>query len=617
MCAIVGIWRKYNRVTESDVEAMRDTMLHRGPDGAGTYLDVQSNVGLGHRRLAIIDLSEAGKQPMLNTNEEIALVLNGEIYNYRILRQQAEAWGYRFKSTTDTEVVIAWYERYGIECLQYLRGMFAFALWDAKRHVLLLARDRLGIKPLYVYKDAETFAFASEIRAFHALNFFDKTIDVSALFDFFSYQYIPAPKSIFRNVRKMMAGHYGILNTKTGDFSTKCYWRLPKNHNDGGLIDRQVVDQVDDLLREAVALHLISDVPVGAFLSSGLDSSAVVAMAARNEPNLATFTVNFDEKKHRNEGSHAQQLANALGVQHQIITLQRFNFEEFTEKFVDVYDEPFGDTSGIPTYIMCQAAAKSVKVALSGDGGDEVFGGYIPNYISSLKSTKFGFMSGVAYQLLQAMPMKFGSSILHRQLTSRQQMIESAMLLRRGQKRLLFNQEALQAANLDPTKYDDAWKFNDFQKSEHHNYVRERMEMDMLSWLPEKMLTKVDRASMAHSIEVRIPLIDHLLVEFMFSLPSIYQWHPEKGGKWVEREVLGRYAPASLIDRPKQGFSIPLNQWTKQLESQWLEQIRESQIVRHGVFSWRGIKMADTRSSLVRWMLINVAIWSNRYSWSL
>ncbi|MCC7438552.1 MAG: asparagine synthase (glutamine-hydrolyzing) [Armatimonadetes bacterium] len=616
MCAIVGLWRKHSRIVESDIEVMRDTMRHRGPDGAGLYLDRQSNVALGHRRLAIIDLSEAGKQPMLNTNEDIALVLNGEIYNYRTLRQQAETWGYRFKSTTDTEVIIALYERYGVECLQYLRGMFAFALWDSKRHQLLLARDRIGIKPLYVYQDSETIAFASEVRAFQALTFFDKTIDVSALFDFFSYQYIPAPKSIFRNVQKLMAGHYVIINTKTEEKITKCYWNLPKDNHSVALTSCQVVDKVDEILRESVALHLISDVPVGAFLSSGIDSSIVVAIAAKKESDLATFTVNFNEKNHRNEGVYAKQLADTFGVRHQIITMQRMDFEEFTEKFADIYDEPFGDTSGIPTYLMCQAAARSVKVALSGDGGDEVFGGYVANYIPMLNSTKRTFASGIAHQLIQTMPVKFGSSILYRQLSLQQKMIESTMLLRRGQKRLIFNQDALQASNLDPTKYDDAWKFHAFQKKRGHDYVRERMEMDMLSWLPEKMLTKVDRASMAHSLEVRIPLIDHLLVDFMFRLPSNYQWHPEKGGKWVEREVLERYVSASLINRPKQGFSIPLNEWTKQLGMRWVEQVRESQIVRNGIFSWRGIKMADTRSSLVQWMIVNVAIWSNRYSWS-
>lgn len=616
MCAIVGLWRKHSRIVESDIEVMRDTMRHRGPDGAGIYLDRQSNVALGHRRLAIIDLSEAGKQPMLNTNEDIALVLNGEIYNYRTLRQQAETWGYRFKSTTDTEVIIALYERYGVECLQYLRGMFAFALWDSKRHQLLLARDRIGIKPLYVYQDLETIAFASEVRAFQALTFFDKTIDVSALFDFFSYQYIPAPKSIFRNVQKIMAGHYIIINTKTEEKITKCYWDLPKDNHGVALTSCQVVDKVDEILRESVALHLISDVPVGAFLSGGIDSSTVVAIAAKKESDLATFTVNFNEKNHRNEGDNAKQIADTLGVRHQIITMQGMDFEEFTEKFADVYDEPFGDTSGIPTYLMCQAAARSVKVALSGDGGDEVFGGYVANYIPMLNATKRTFASGIAHQLIQAMPVKFGSSILYRQLSLQQKMIESTMLLRRGQKRLIFNQDALQASNLDPTKYDDAWKFHAFKKKRGHDYVRERMEMDMLSWLPEKMLTKVDRASMAHSIEVRIPLVDHLLVDFMFRLPSSYQWHPEKGGKWVEREVLERYVSASLINRPKQGFSIPLNEWTKQLGTRWVEQVRESQIVRNGIFSWRGIKMADTRSSLVQWMIVNVAIWSNRYSWS-
>lgn len=618
MCGITGLWKRHERITQTEIEQMRDTMTHRGPNGAGTYIDSKNNIGLGHRRLSIIDLSDAGAQPMISNSGNTVLVFNGEIYNYHSLRQQAKSWGYKFKSTTDTEVIIALYEQYGVKCLHYLRGMFAFALWDAKQQQLFLARDRVGIKPLYIYQDDVTVAFASELRAFQALPLFNKEINVSALFDLFSYQYIPSPKSVYSHIHKLMSGHYALFTTNTRQFSTTCYWSLPKAQPDNLLTTSQVINHLDELIHDSIHSHLVGDVQIGAFLSGGLDSSTIATIASKYNPDIATFTVNFDSKIKKNEGINARELAEFLNIQNQVITLKGTNFEHFTDKFVDIYDEPFGDTSGIPTYEICGVAAQSVKVALSGDGGDEVFGGYISGYLPSLKSNRRNpYVSKIAQWVLHSLPTKFGSSIFYNQLSLEQKIIESALLLRRGQKRLIFNPDALQVTNIDPQKYDDAWKFSNLQQTDDQDYIRKRMEMDILTWLPEKMLTKVDRASMAQSLEVRVPFLDHLLVEFIFQLPSLYQWHPEKGGKWLLREALSKYVPASVINRPKQGFSVPLNEWKHQAGAPWFERVRESRIVRDGVFSWPGIQKADTRSALVQWMLVNVAVWSDKYSWSL
>jgi len=619
MCAIAGLWKKNDKITQTEIERMRDTMVHRGPNGSGLYIDHSNNIGLGHRRLSIIDLSDAGTQPMISNSGKIALVFNGEIYNYHALREQAKFWGYKFKSSTDTEVIIALYEQYGLECLHYLRGMFALALWDVERQQLLLARDRVGIKPLYLYEDGMTFGFASEIRAFQSLSIFDKKIDVSALFDFFSYQYIPAPKSVYSHIRKLMAGHYALFTASTGQLSIIRYWHLPKPCQPDQLSESDVIDQVDELISDAVRSHLVSDVPIGAFLSGGLDSSTIVTMAARHQQSLSTFTVDFDSKNQLNEGNYARELADYLNIsRHKILTLKGDQFEYFTERFVEIYDEPFGDTSGIPTYELCGEAAKDVKVILSGDGGDEVFGGYIPNYIPLLKQSHSYFcLSKIAQQFMRLMPTKMGYSILYKQLPLQQKIIESALLLRYGQKKMIFSKDALQAAKINSRIYNDAWQFSYIQEDGCEDYIRKRMEMDILSWLPEKMLTKVDRASMSNSLEVRVPFLDHLIVEFMFKLPSTYQWHPQKGGKWVVREILSRYVPDSVTNRPKQGFSIPLNSWKQQAGEAWFERVRDSRIVRDGVFSWNGIKFADTRSSLVQWMIVNVAAWSDRYSWTL
>ncbi|MBK8910016.1 MAG: asparagine synthase (glutamine-hydrolyzing) [Chlorobi bacterium] len=618
MCGIVGLWKKNERITQSEIELMRDTMIHRGPDGAGCYIDTVNNVGFGHRRLSIIDLSDAGVQPMMNNKEDIIVVFNGEIYNYRALRQESESWGYKFNSATDTEVIIALYERYGIDCLQHFRGMFSFALWDVKQQRLLLARDRLGIKPLYIYNDGSAFAFSSELRGFQPLNFFNKKIDVSALFDFFSYQYIPSPKSIFCHVRKLMAGHYAVFSTITRQLTVAPYWKLPESQNELQLSTPQIIDRVDELIKDAVRSHLVSDVPVGAFLSGGMDSSTIVTMASKYKSNLTTFTVNFNSKNKIDEGNNARELADFLHLHHNILTLKGNDFEHFTDRFAEIYDEPFSDTSGIPIYEICGAAARSVKVALSGDGGDEIFGGYVQNYMPLLDhSRRYSWIAGMAQKIMHTLPTKFGSSILYNQLSLQQRIIESTLLLRWGQKRMIFNRDVLRQSNINPRRYNDAWRFSDFQDVDDVNYVRKRIEMDVLAWLPEKMLTKVDRASMAQSLEVRVPLLDHKLVEFIFQLPSLYQWHPTRGGKWVLREVLSNYVPASVINRPKQGFSVPLNEWRQQVGSRWFDRVRESRIVRDGVFSWPGIKMADTRSVLVQWMIVNVAVWSDKYSWSV
>jgi len=614
MCGIVGLWNLDDRISPDDVASMRDTLAHRGPDAAGLRIDAEANVGFGHRRLSILDLSDAGAQPMTSDSGRTMIVLNGEIYNYRDLREEALAWGCSFRSHSDTEVVLAYYERFGISCLERFRGMFALALWDRSERVLHLVRDRVGIKPVYYYWDGRTFAFASECRAFQALDRFERRLDVTALYDYFTYQYIPPPKTIFRNVRKLEAGTMLTFEPDERRIRTARYWTLP-DVGTGTVEPDEAIDRADAMVREAIEYHLVSDVPVGTFLSGGLDSSTVTALAAQHLPGLNAFTVDFDVA-HRSEAGDAAVLAEHLGLNHHIVRMEGREFEAFSERFVDIYDEPFGDTSGLPTYVVSALAAGKVKVALSGDGGDEVFGGYVPMFRRLVDDGgAVARFPGLTSRALYHLPVKFGARFLQMRLPAAQRVQESPVYLRSGQKRPFFSTEALHDYHIG-RDYDDTWFFTrNLDRS--GDPIRDRMALDFYTWLPEKMLTKVDRASMANSLEVRVPLLDHRLVEFMFSLPRDCQWNPERGAKWVLRGVLDRHVPPELTRRPKRGFTIPLNEWLGDSRDFWSERLRSSRIVREGVLSQRKLPYADTRSPLTRWLLLNIALWSDRYSWSL
>ncbi len=614
MCGIVGIWKKDARVEPGELAELRDSLAHRGPDAADAYIDIGANLGLGHRRLSILDLSAAGSQPMRTPDGRIHIVLNGEIYNFRELRAEAEGWGYRFVSHTDTEVVLAFYERHGIASLERLRGMFALAIWDTRRGVLHLVRDRVGIKPLYYYWDGRTFAFASESRAFQTLPCFDRSLDVSALYDYFTYQYIPSPKSIFARVRKLEAGGRLEFEPSALRLDLRRYWTLPEL----GLeeqSDADVTARVDGLLEDAVRSHLVSDVPVGAFLSGGLDSSTVVALASRYISGLSAFTVDFDVRS-RSEGEDAAKLAGHLGLDHRIVTMPGEEFARLAEKFAEIYDEPFGDTSGLPTLAVSALARSSVKVALSGDGGDEVFGGYVPIYRNLIcDDPGMPLLSGMAGRALYGLPTKLGARMLQRNLRHGDRVRESPVFLRSGQKRLFFSRSLLGDHGLG-SDYDDTWYFRR-DLSTAADPIRQRMLLDFHTWLPEKMLTKVDRASMANSLEVRVPLLDHPLVEYMFSLPTRFHWNAVDGPKWVLRRVLDSHVPPEVTRRPKRGFSIPIHEWTGAHRGYMNERIMESRLMREGIFSRGRLRFADTRSPLTRWLLLNAAVWSDRYKWTL
>lgn len=517
MCGIAGIWRREAPVQEAELHAFCAALRHRGGDGESIWLHPTGHLGLAHCRLAILDLSPAAAQPMHSPSGRTSIVYNGEIYNFRELRRQASARGWRFRSQSDTEVIVALYEQCGIAAVEALRGMFAFALWDELEQRLWLVRDRLGIKPLYYYWDGTCFAFGSEIGVFRALTGFDARLDVTALWDFLSYHYIPPPKTIYAGVRKLEAGSWLCVEPEKGMLKQQRYW-CPPAAEEEPLELPQAESQLDALLSEVVAEHLVADVPLGAFLSGGVDSSLVVAYARRHCP-VRVFTVDFDVPA-KSERSFAEAVARTLGVSQRLVRVRGEDFLPSVEEFVEAYGEPFGDSSGIAVMAVCRAARTDVKAVLSGDGGDELFAGYIRT-AADFGQRRIPVRSAhIAPWLLRKLPTLHGQRWLRALLPGVEQLLYLPVWMLSGQKRRIFSAEV---SALVPADYDEVWFLRRFLHP-GLSPLRQRLLLDLQTWLPEKMLVKVDRASMRVGLEVRVPLLDHRLVEWVCRVPESLLW---------------------------------------------------------------------------------------------
>ncbi len=557
MCGIVGQVGDAGSIRADDVVRARDAMVHRGPDDAGVYVNADASVGLGHRRLSIIDLSPAGRQPMTNRSGTLWLTFNGEIYNFRRLRAELERAGHVFASGTDSEVILHAYEEWGPDSVRRLHGMFAYALWDERRRVLLLARDRLGIKPLHYWQDGRRLSFGSELRAVIADRRVPRALDESAIYDFFTYQYVPTPKTIYAGVRKLPAGHYAVLEGQR--LTLTRYWDLRLEPR--VLSPDDACAAVRARLAQGVEEHLVADVPVGVLLSGGMDSSAVTAMAMRcaTRP-LHTFTIGFDVREH-SEADHARALAAALGTQHHELTVTREMADGLTRRVIDLYDEPYADGSAIPTLLVSQLARRHVTVALSGEGGDEVFGGY--NW----------YTHWLRLQDRVALPAPLRRALFG---------VPARLLPRgaRGQWTLamkaadpLERYARLMGAFLGPEKrrvlapgflrrfrdYDDLWYLRQHWRPDLDPMLRLQY-LDLQTYLPDDLLTKFDRATMAVSLEGRVPLLDHELIELVLSLPAAVR-NPGHEKKALLKRVMADVLPAEVLTRRKQGFSVPWYAW--------------------------------------------------------
>lgn len=585
MCGIFG-WLGQG-LDCAAASAMRDVLYHRGPDDAGQWHDADANVWLGHRRLAIMDLSHAGHQPMLSASGRYVIVFNGEVFNFTELRKELEQRGCTFRGHSDTEVMLAALEVWGLEyALERFVGMFAFALYDRWENVLWLVRDRLGIKPLYyAVKDGE-LAFSSELSALRGLPWLDQTLDMDALAAYFRYLCVPAPATILRGARKLSAGT--LLRWDGKEATLRCYWDVRSVMRAGRAQPLQcsfaeAADELDVRLRRAVAMRMESDVPLGAFLSGGVDSSLVTAlMQAESSRPVRTFCIGFAEKSH-DESPYARAVARYLGTDHYEHRLLPNELLTLVPQAGTAYDEPFADSSSLPSYLLSRFAREHVTVALSGDGGDELYGGY-PRYFWAGRIERAKGLLGPMLvhglgRTLQRSPAWIWDSVLaplgRRRLAGADGL--ATRVSRLGGYLVSSSEEVYQRMvavwQPPPLLAPEAVELGpDLAKFPEGSWAERMMAVDQANFLPDDILTKMDRASMAVSLEVRVPLLDHSLVEWSWRVPTVYKFSGQGDrGKLLLREVLYRYVPRELIERPKMGFGMPLAGWLRQELRPWVE----------------------------------------------
>lgn len=589
MCGLTGYWKTGGgdaNEMQTQVGRMADALVHRGPDDSGTWVDADCGLALGFRRLAILDLTPAGHQPMRSSSGRYVIVFNGEVYNFAELRKELEALGGRFQGGSDTEVMLAAIEAWGVEAAtKRFVGMFAFALWDRKERCLSLARDRLGKKPLYYGWAGQTFLFGSELKALRAHPDSRADVDRGALWLFLRQCYVPAPYSIYKGIMSLPPGCIVRIDSpavRSG--APQPYWSLREVAERGARepftgSDSEATDRLDVLLQDAVRLRMIADVPLGAFLSGGVDSSTVVAlMQAQSSRPVKTFSIGFSESGY-DEAQHAKAVAKHLGTDHKELYVTPAHAQAVIPRLAEIYDEPFADMSQIPTFLVSELARKSVTVSLSGDGGDELFAGYDRYYETELYWNKVNLFPAPLRRLIgRAMNAAPAGSRIGRRLRSYSEVFRAKSaeeLFLRGVSQWRAVSEIVIDGSVPPTVFTEPSRW-----PEGCGIIERLQYIDSMSYLPDDIFTKVDRASMAVSLEARVPLTDHRVVEFGWSLPQRLKLRGSRG-KWVLREVLHRYVPRALVERPKMGFSVPVGQWLRGPLRDWGEALLDERRLRN------------------------------------
>jgi len=607
---------------------MTDAIVHRGPDDSGAWVDAETGVALGHRRLSILDLSPQGHQPMASPSGRYVIAFNGEIYNYRALRKELEcppspqpypvageavvSW----RGHSDTEVMLAAFERWGVEgALSRFNGMFAFALWDRRERVLHLARDRIGEKPLYYGWMGNTLLFGSELKALKAHPAWRGEIDRGAVALYMRHTYIPAPYSIYQGIRKLLPAHVlsiPLLNGRREASQSRAYWSA-KTVAEAGVRypfagnEAEAIESLDVLLRDAVALRMEADVPLGAFLSGGIDSSTVVAlMQAQSARPVKTFTIGFHEEGY-NEAKHAKAVAKHLGTEHTELYVTPAEAMAVISQLPEIYDEPFSDSSQIPTVLVSKMTRQYVTVALSGDGGDELFGGYNRYLWGRDIWRKIGWMPTSARvamahgltalspqgwdRIISAMepilPRRLRASLPGDKLHKLAGVLACASpeIMYRGLVSFWEPESVVLGSSEPPTALMERGQWVDVP-----DITQRMMFLDLVSYLPDDILAKVDRASMAVSLEARVPLLDHRVAEFAWTLPLAMKIRDNQG-KWPLRQVLYKYVPRELIERPKMGFGVPIDMWLRGPLREWAGSfLDESRLQKEGFFNSRAVR---------------------------
>ncbi len=594
------------------IDRMNDAIIHRGPDDSGAWFDEPYGVALGHRRLSILDLSPAGHQPMVSASGRFVIAFNGEIYNFQEIRNELEkVRNFNWQGHSDTEILLAAIETWGLEkALQQCVGMFAFAVWDKKQKTLSLARDRLGEKPLYYGFQKGMFLFGSELKALRQHPSWQGEINRDALTLMLRFNHVPAPYSIYQDIFKLMPGTYLVINAGQQDLPEPVqYWSMLDVAQRGQTqlftgTDQEAIKSLDSVLKQAVAGQMVADVPLGAFLSGGYDSTTVVAlMQAQSSRPVKTFSIGFYEEGY-NEAEHAKAVAKHLGTEHTELYVRPEQVREIIPSLPNIYDEPFADSSQMPTCLVSQLAKQHVTVSLSGDGGDEFFGGYKRYFETASAWQKLEKIPGplrqVIAKILLAVPVGYWNQILKlfaplhetfRAGIGGDKLHKLAPVLANGGKNILYRRmmsqwddpaEVVIGGNEPLTDFDDSPQLN--------NHYHQMMCIDALNYLPNDILTKVDRAGMAVSLETRIPLLDHRVVEFAWQLPLTMKIRNGQG-KWLLRQVLYQYVPQKIMDRPKMGFGVPIDSWLRGPLREWAEDLLdEKRLQQEGFFNVQPIR---------------------------
>ena len=640
MCGVAGFITREEVSIEAGkkiLTAMNQSIAHRGPDASGDYIDIHKGIFLTHRRLSILDLSTNGNQPMFSKSGNLCIVFNGEIYNHEAIRKELDVkFNIIWKGNSDTETLLESIERLGIEkTLQNCRGMFAFGLYDLKSDILTLVRDRMGEKPLFYGSQGGNFFFASELKALQDNHMFKKKLNKRSLYNYLAKGYVTSSDAIWEDIRRLEPGSIAVFKFKNKtltDTTIKPYWSfeeiaLQGQKNQIEMDSKSIENELTALLTESISDQMLSDVPLGAFLSGGIDSSLVVAiMQSISTDPINTFSIGFENKDY-NEAPYAKAISDYLSTNHTEIYLSEKDLLDVIPILPEIYDEPFGDSSAIPTYLVSKLAKSKVSVSLSGDGGDELFGGY-SRYKNKIKENMWStvrslpnFLLSPTFALMSNIKLpknKFGFNIKNkiRTLNDYRDLKDFPSFYYRSTcqwpKPPILNETIHQ--NFINTNIDANLDIN-LEDSLH-----KMMAIDSLTYLPNDILTKVDRAGMSVSLETRVPFLDKRVVEFAWKLPKNLKIK-NGNSKWILKKILNNYLPSHLTERPKKGFSVPIGSWLRGPLRDWSEYLLDEQEIKEeGIFDWYKVKffwdsflMGDERLSQPIWILLMFRAWSKRH----
>ncbi len=629
MCGIAGFCDYTKSLKVEDLKAMTDTIPHRGPDSDGAEILQHENalVGMGHRRLSILDLSPLGFQPM--HFEDLTIVFNGEVYNFHEVKEELEALGHQFKSHSDTEVILVAYKEWGMASLEKFIGMFAYALYDASKEKLFLVRDRVGVKPLYVYQDDQVLIFGSELKPFHKNPLFKKELDLDSMAQYLKLSYIPTPYCIFKNTQKVKPGHYLELDLQRKKLSEHKYWDVVDAYNQPKLDMpyEEAIEETNRILTSAFNYRMVADVPVGVFLSGGYDSTAVAALIQKERTEkVKTFTIGFKEAQY-NEAEDAKRIADHIGTDHTELYCTPSEAEDILDSLADIYDEPFADNSVVPTVLVSRLARKTVTVALSGDGGDEIFAGYnkfkqsvdfTEKYPHFIQSALAAAMSVFNPEKLPVLSNRYNFASRYEKMINIWR-THSPYVALRNISNYITDKEAERLIKRPckdlPTYFDIADELND-----SNDALNKMLAIDYKTFLMDNNLVKIDRAAMSVSLEGREPFLDQRVIEFIARLPSDFKMRNGRT-KALLKDVVHKYVDPKLMDRPKMPFIAPLKLWFREeMRTLLLDHVNRETLERQGVFNAdEVIRMRDkylTGESVGHqkiWNILLFQIWYNKY----